>query len=102
MAVEIINMGGRIDNTPAGRLQFNMMMCFAEFERDMIVERMNEGKAIAKAKGKKTDGRYKKPTPDFSEYLQKQKDGVLSVEECCKALDISRSVWYSRIRELYA
>ena len=38
---------GLMDNTPTGRLIRNVMLAFAEFERDMIVERTSEGKAIA-------------------------------------------------------
>src|SRR5699024_11183563 len=45
--VHVLNMGV-IENTPTGRLIFNIMMSFAEFERDMIVERTQEGKMIAK------------------------------------------------------
>src|SRR5699024_2516837 len=45
--VHVLNMGV-IENTPTGRLIFNIMMSFAEFERDMIVERTQEGKLIAK------------------------------------------------------
>ncbi len=36
---------------------------------------------------------------NFEKFLQKQKDGKLTVNECCKQLGISRSVWYSRVRE---
>src|SRR5699024_6697274 len=39
--VHVLNMGV-IENTPTGRLMFNIMMSFAEFERDMIVERTQE------------------------------------------------------------
>lgn len=45
--VHVLNMG-LMDNTPTGRLIRNVMLAFAEFERDMIVERTQEGKAIAK------------------------------------------------------
>src|SRR5699024_6674717 len=45
--VHVLNMG-LIENTPTGRLIFNIMVSFAEFERHMIVERKQEGKAIAK------------------------------------------------------
>jgi DNA invertase Pin-like site-specific DNA recombinase len=30
---------GLVKNTPTGKLVFNVMIAFAEFERDMIVER---------------------------------------------------------------
>lgn len=45
--VHILNMG-IVENTPTGRLVFTIMSAFAEFERDMIVERTQEGKAYAK------------------------------------------------------
>ena len=40
---------GRLDNTPNGKLMRNIVASFAEFERDMIVSRMEEGKEYAKA-----------------------------------------------------
>ena len=45
--VHVLNMG-LLNNTPAGKLIRNIMLAFAEFERDMIIERTQEGKAIAK------------------------------------------------------
>lgn len=45
--IHILNMG-LIEDTPTGRLVFKVMSAFAEFERDMIVERTQEGKAIAR------------------------------------------------------
>ena len=45
--VNILNMGV-LDNTPSSKLMRTMFFAFAEFERDMIVERTQEGKAIAK------------------------------------------------------
>jgi DNA invertase Pin-like site-specific DNA recombinase len=40
-------------STPSGRAMFQMCGVFAEFERAMIVERVNSGLARAKAKGVK-------------------------------------------------
>lgn len=37
----MLNMG-LVEDTPTGRLIFNVMQAFAEFERDMIVERTQE------------------------------------------------------------
>ena len=47
--VNILNIGV-MDNTPASKLIRNIFFSFAEFERDMIIERTQEGKAIAKEK----------------------------------------------------
>ncbi|MCL2676268.1 MAG: recombinase family protein [Streptococcaceae bacterium] len=48
IAVNILAFG-KLDNTPSGKLMRNIFLSFAEFERDMIVERTQEGKAYAKA-----------------------------------------------------
>ena len=45
--VNILDMG-LIDNTPTGQLIFTIFSAFAQFERDMIVTRTQEGKAYAK------------------------------------------------------
>lgn len=54
--VHVLNMG-LVENTPTGRLILTIMSGFAEFERDMIVERTQEGKAIAKQKEDFREGR---------------------------------------------
>ena len=56
VTVRILNMG-TVENTPTGKVTLSVMMAFAEFERDMIVERTQAGKAIARANGKQVDGR---------------------------------------------
>jgi DNA invertase Pin-like site-specific DNA recombinase len=48
--------------TPSGRAMFQMCGVFAEFERAMIVERVNAGLARAKAKGTKLGRRPVKPS----------------------------------------
>lgn len=56
VAVHILNMG-LIDNTPTGRLITNILLAFAEYERDMIIERTQAGKEIARSKNGFRDGR---------------------------------------------
>jgi len=69
--VWILNIG-IMDNTPASKLVKNIFFAFAEFERDMIVERTQEGKAIARTKEGFKEGRPKK-------YSKKQLDHALSM-----------------------
>lgn len=57
--VHVLNMG-LVEDTPTGRLILNIMLSFAEFERDMIVERTQEGKAIAKQRDDFREGRPNK------------------------------------------
>ena len=63
ITVHVLNMG-RADNSPMGKLMVTMLLAFAEFERDMIVERTQTGKEVARSKGIRVDGRPKKYTPD--------------------------------------
>jgi DNA invertase Pin-like site-specific DNA recombinase len=57
--VHVLNMGV-IENSPAGRVIFTIFSAFAEFERDMIVERTQEGKMLAKQNPDFREGRPKK------------------------------------------
>lgn len=57
--VHVLNMG-LIEDTPTGRLVLNIMLAFGEFERDMIIERTQEGKALAKQRDDFREGRPKK------------------------------------------
>ena len=71
--VNILNMG-LMDNTPASKLVRNIFFAFAEFERDMIVERTQEGKAIAKLNPNYREGR--KPT-----YSKTQLEHAMKLKE---------------------
>ena len=57
--IDVLNMG-IVDSSPTGKLIRNIMLAFSEFERDMIIQRTQEGKAIAKQKPDFREGRPKK------------------------------------------
>ena len=57
--VEVLNLG-TIDNSPTGKLIRNIMLSFSEFEHDMIIQRTQEGKVIARQNPNFRDGRPKK------------------------------------------
>jgi DNA invertase Pin-like site-specific DNA recombinase len=86
-----------------------VMGSIAEQEREKILKRQEEGiAAMPVVDGKKystkkgcTYGR--KPVDlggDFEKLLKKQKDGLVTVDECCKVLGIGRSTWYAKAKEL--
>ena len=60
--VNILNIG-MLDNTPNSKLIRNIFFSFAEFERDMIYERTQEGKALARQRGDFKEGRPRKFSP---------------------------------------
>ena len=100
VSVHILNMG-LIDNTPTGKLMVTMLLAFAEFERDMIVERTMAGKEAARANDPEwREGRKAKEIDEgkFAEICRMNRDGILSVGECCEMLGISRGTWYNRKR----
>ena len=57
--VDVCNLG-ILDNSSMSTLMRNILLSFAQFERDMIVERTQEGKAIAKQNPEFREGRPKK------------------------------------------
>lgn len=81
--VYILNIGV-MDNTPASKLIRNVFFAFAEFERDMIVERTAEGKAIAKQ------------NPDFKEGRPKK----FSKKQIEHALELLESNSYKQVEEM--
>jgi DNA invertase Pin-like site-specific DNA recombinase len=72
--VYILNIG-IMDNTPNSKLIRGIFLSFAEFERDMIVERTQEGKLIAKQDPNFREGRPKVYKPKQIEHaLEMLKD----------------------------
>ena len=61
--VHILNMG-LIENTLTGNLILTVMLAFAEYERGVIVERTQTGKAVASQNPNFKDGRPKKFTQE--------------------------------------
>lgn len=86
-----------------------VMGSIAEQERNKILKRQEEGiAAMPVVDGKKFSTKKgcfygRKAIPlggDFEKFLKKQKDGQMTVNECCEALGIGRSTWYARAREV--
>lgn len=99
VSINILNMG-KFDNSPTGKLMRTVFFAFAEFERDMIVQRTLEGKEICRENPDWREGRKRIDTLDFEKFLKKQKEGSMTVDECCAELGISRKTWYNRCKEV--
>ena len=83
VVIHVLNMG-LMDNTPTGKLIRSILLAFAEFERDLIVERTQEGKAIAKQK------------PGFKEGRPKQY-GKMQIQH---ALELLKDHSYKQVEEM--
>lgn len=75
--------------TPAGRLMFNMVASFAEFERDLIRERVKAGIANRRAKGFRVG---RKPVSIDSAKLQALRSEGRTIREIATSLGCSRSL----------
>lgn len=87
--------------TPMDNLMLQLMGAFAQFEREIILERQKEGIKIAAAQGK-YKGRVHKLNPDQAKALQKDwKEGRYSSKvELAKAFDISRQAVYRYLKKI--
>lgn len=81
--VNVLNLGV-LDNSSVSTLMRNVLLSFAQFERDMIVERTQEGKAIARLKPDYREGRPRK-------YSKKQIN---------HALELLKTHSYKQVNEL--
>lgn len=89
-SIRILNMG-MFDASPTGKLMRTVMLAFAEFERDMIVQRTQEGKAIAKQNPDFKEGRpnvYSKDQKAHAYELLKSGETYSTIE---KKTGISKS-----------
>lgn len=86
ITINILNMG-IADNTPMGKLMITMLLAFAEFERDMIVERTQAGRQATN----KVGGRPHKYKPEKIELAMELLNKGESYNSVVKMTGISKS-----------
>lgn len=89
VTVKILNMG-TLNNTAMGKLMVTMLIGFAEFERDMIVERTQAGREIAKTKAGYREGRPPIKQERIDHALELLENGK-TYKEVIAATNISKS-----------
>lgn len=67
VTVHVLNLG-ILSNDSVNTLMRNVLLAFAQFERDMIVQRTSEGKAVARQKPNYREGRPQKYSEDQLKY----------------------------------
>jgi DNA invertase Pin-like site-specific DNA recombinase len=90
-------------STSTGRLLFNMLGSIAEFERDIINERVSEGRERAKERGVKF-GRKEiqadnKKRAMLENAIEEYKKGEKSAKDCIEISGVSRPTFYKKLRE---
>lgn len=93
--IHILNIG-ILDNTPTSKLIRNIFFAFAEFERDLIIERTAEGKAIAKQKSGFREGR----PPKFTKLQLDHAISLLQTHSMKEVVSITRISESTLKREL--
>jgi DNA invertase Pin-like site-specific DNA recombinase len=91
------NSKANIDTTtPNGKLMFTIFAAFAEYERGLILERTEKGRASARAKGR-LGGRKKEITQKTIDVVTKLAE-TIDIQDACKQVGISRQSYY-RLRK---
>lgn len=97
--VNILTMGAILDNTPNSRLIRNIFFSFAEFERDMIYERTQEGKALARQRGDFKEGRPRKFNPAKVDEALNYIEAGNSYKKASEVFGISKTTLIRRMQE---
>lgn len=103
--VHFVSLGDNFDTTtPAGRFFFHVMGAMAEFERNLILERVNSGIAHAQAHGTKSGKPFGRPatksTPEALAKLRRMVDEGAHVKEIAAALELTPPDIYKHMRKL--
>lgn len=79
---------------PMGRMFFNMVATFAEFEADLIRMRTREGMAVARAKGKLRGKRPKLSEKQRKELWRMYDTGNYTISDLAELFSVSRPTVY--------
>ena len=97
ITLEILNMC-KFDSSPIGKVVTTMLLAFAEFERDMIVERTQTGKDIAKQNPNFREGRPARLTKQQENHcIELLKDKTY--KQVAELMGISESTLYRVARK---
>lgn len=97
--VKFVSRKEAIDTTtPTGKFMLTVFGAVAELEREYILQRQQEGIAIAKAEGKYR-GRKPIERSNFDAVEKLWRAGTISAAEAMRRLDMSRSTFYRKVRQ---
>lgn len=97
--VEFVSKKEAIDTTtPTGKFMLTIFGAVAELEREYILQRQQEGIAIAKKQGK-CKGRKPITHPDFDRVVTSWRAGAISAVEAMRKLNMKPSTFYRKARQ---
>jgi DNA invertase Pin-like site-specific DNA recombinase len=83
---------------PMGKLFFNILATFAEFESDLIRMRTREGMAVARAKGKLRGKKPKLSDKQQSELRRMYETGTYSISDLAEVFSVARPTIYRTLK----
>lgn len=96
--VEFVSKKEAIDTTtPTGKFMLTVFGAVAELEREYILQRQQEGIAIAKTQGK-YKGRKPIEHPDFQKVAAAWRRGELTATQAMRRLDMSKATFYRKVK----
>lgn len=87
---------------PMGKMFFNILATFAEFESDLIKMRTREGMAIARAKGKLRGKQPKLSAKQQKELGRMHATGEYSISDLAELFSVSRPTVYRTLNRIAA
>ena len=96
--VQLVSLKESIDtSTPTGKLLFTLMSAMAQFERDVIAERTQEGLKAARARGRK-GGRPRCDSRKLQQAIKLYDTGQHSVKEIEELTGIKKATLYRALQ----
>lgn len=86
-------------SSSTGQLMFHLFAAFAEFERNLILERSAAGRAAARARGR-LGSRPEKLTPQDLELLKTLVDNSTPIKAIAERWNVSRTTIYRYLNKL--
>ena len=83
-----------------GKMFFNILATFAEFEADLIRMRTREGMAVARAKGKLRGKQPKLSTKQARELRRMYDTGAYSISDLAEVFAVSRATIYRTLERM--
>jgi len=97
--ITLVSLKENIDiSTPTGKLLLTVLSALCQFERDLTVQRTNEGLTAARARGRK-GGRPPTDKKAIEKALKLYDAKAMSVSEICEVCNISQGTLYKAINE---
>lgn len=95
-----LSLGGTIydPDDPMGKMFFNILATFAEFELDLIRARTREGMAIARAKGKLRGRQPKLSDRQQAELCRMHSSGEFTSADLAEIFSVSRATVYRTLQ----